>query len=134
MSAISSSDSDSSSDEDYKSDDCSTNSEGSESENEAIPTISDNERDEDEDEAIPRRITRSYTRAATLFTDAPDPNAINDELLQLHSIIRSRSYLPNPPFEPLQRQPPRRVILRLPKHCKIDFRPIVIFHLFFNNL
>ena len=109
-----SSDSSSSSDEDYKSDNCSTNSEGLESENEAISTYSDNERDEDEDvsnEAIPRRITRSYTRAATLFTNAPDPDAIDDELLQLYATIRSRSYLPDPPFKPLLRQPPRRVIL-----------------------
>jgi hypothetical protein len=117
MSAIASSDYSSSSDEDYESDDCTTNLEGPESENEVIPTNSDDEHDEDEDgnnEAMPRRITRSYTRAATLFTDAPDPNSIDDELLQLHSTIRSRSYLPNPPFEPLLRQPPRRVILKLP--------------------
>src|ERR1700722_1187919 len=136
MSAISFSGSSSSSDEDYESDNCTTNSEGPESENEDIPTNSDNERDEDEDvnnEAIPRRITRSYTRAATLFTNAPDPDAIDDKLLQLHSTIRSRSYLPNPLFEPLSRQPPRRVILQLPEYCKTDFRSIVIFCLFFNN-
>jgi hypothetical protein len=85
MSAISSSNSSSSSNDDYESDDCTTNSEGSESENEAN---SDDECGEDDNnEAIPRRITRSYTRAAMLFTDAPNPDAIDDELLQLHSAI-----------------------------------------------
>ena len=82
--AMSSSNSGSSSDEDYESDDCATNSEGPESENEAISTYSNNESDEDEEasnEAIPRRITRSFTRVITLFTNAPDPNAIDDELL-----------------------------------------------------
>jgi hypothetical protein len=101
-----SNDSDSSSDEDYKSDDCTTNSEGPDSENEAIPTYSDDERDEDEEvsiEAIPKRITCSSTRATTLLTDAPDPNAIDNELLQLYVTIRSRSYLLDPPFEPLPR-------------------------------
>jgi hypothetical protein len=81
---MSSSNSSSSSDEDYESNDCATNSEGPESENEAISTYSNNESDEDEEvsnEAIPRRITRSFTHTTTLFTDAPDPNAIDDELL-----------------------------------------------------
>jgi len=94
------------SDEDYESDDCATNSEGPESESEAISTYSDNESDENEEvsnEAIPRRTTRSSTRAATLFTDAPNPGAIDDKLLQLHATIRSRSYLLDPPFEPLLR-------------------------------
>jgi hypothetical protein len=132
-----SNDSGSSSDEDYESDDCTTNSEGPESENEAISTYSDDEHDEDEDvinKAIPRCMTRSSTHAATLFTDTPDLDAIDNELLQLHATIRSRSYLPDPLFEPLPRKPPRRVILQLPEHCKTDFRPIVIFCLFFNTL
>jgi hypothetical protein len=135
--AMASSDSGSSSDEDYGSDDCTTNSEGPDSEGEAISTYSDDERDEDEEtgnESIPRRVTRFSTRTATLFTDAPDPNAIDNELLQLHATIRSRSYLPDSPFEPLSRQPPRRVILQLLDYCKIDFRPIVIFRLFFSTL
>jgi hypothetical protein len=135
--AMASSISSSSSDEDYESDDCATNSEGPESDNEAISTYSDDESDEDKEfsnEAFPRRITRSSTCVATLFTDAPDPDSIDDELLKLHATIRSRSYLPDPPFEPLLRQPPRRVILQLPEYCKTDFRPIVIFRLFFNTL
>jgi hypothetical protein len=82
--AMASSISSSSSDEDYESDDCATNSEGPESESEAISTYSNNESNEDEEasnEAIPRHITRSFIYAITLFTNAPNPNAIDDELL-----------------------------------------------------
>ena len=94
----------SSSDEDYKSNDCTTNLEGPKSDNEAISTYSNDESDKDKEfsnEAFPRCITHSSTRVATLFTNAPNPNSIDDELLKLHATICSRSYLLDPPFEPL---------------------------------
>ena len=82
--AMASSISSSSSDKDYKSNDYTTNLEGLESENEAIPTNSNNECNEDKDvnnKAIPRYITYSYTYIIILFTNTPNPNAIDDELL-----------------------------------------------------
>ena len=101
---MSSSNSSSTSDKDYESGDSTTNSEGPESENKAIPTYTNNEYNKDEDinnKAIPRHITCSSTHATTLFTNTPDPDIIDDKLLRLHATIRNRSYLPNPPFEPL---------------------------------